>query len=214
MKTLFFVFAAFFPSGQGFAPVQHRVITNLITPLKATFSNDEEPINSSLNRRDFIQVPIKLALLSQIQSRPANAAIGEKVKAPLTFEEAEVKFREGYKTVNYLLDNYDEICEGGGDSVRRYLGTIVGNPPSALVGIGKVMKAFEDKADDFIEFTETSEEVIKTINQADGSAYMSIFVTSSTSYTPPKKYLDEGKIEVKRCKKAMEQLAAMVDIKL
>ena len=98
--------------------------------------------------------------------------------------------------------------------MRRYLGTIVGNPPSALVGISKAMKALEDRADDFIEFTETSDEVIKSINQADGSAYMAIFVTTSTSYTPPAKYFADAKIEVKRCKKAIELLADMVDVKL
>ena len=88
------------------------------------------------------------------------------------------------------------------------------NPPSALVGIGKTMKALEVRAEDFIEYTETSDEIMKTIDQASGSAYLAIFVTTSTSYTPPKKYFDDGKIEIKRCKKAMEDLAKMVDIEL
>ncbi len=132
----------------------------------------------------------------------------------MTPEEAEIKLKEGYKTILYLLDNYEQICEGGGDNVRRYLGTIVTNPPSPLVGISKALKALEDRADDFIEYNEMSEEVIKTINQADGSAYMAIFVTTSTSYTPPKKYFNDALIEVKRCKKALEEVASMVGVSL
>ncbi len=199
----------------GFAPTRaHYRTTAVGTHLKGASANEEESYQYMLNRRNIFQLPIQLTLLSQLQSVPVHAATGEMVKGPLTVEEAEDKFRRGYKTINYLLDHYDEICEGGGDNVRRYLGTIVSNPPSELVGIGKTMVALEDKADDFIEYKETSEEVIKSINQADGSAYMAIFVTTSTSYTPPKKYFDDGKIEVKRCKAAMEQVADMVGIKL
>ena len=144
----------------------------------------------------------------------AAPATMEKAGKKMTAEEAEVQFIKGYETINYLLDNYPQICEGGGDKVRSYLGTIVSNPPSPLVGINKVLKALEDRADDFIEYTELSEEVIKSIQQADGSAYMSIFVMSSTSYTPPQKYFDDAKIEIKRCKKSMSEVASMVGIKL
>eukprot|EP00586_Coscinodiscus_wailesii_P019436 CAMPEP_0172500228 /NCGR_PEP_ID=MMETSP1066-20121228/135999_1 /TAXON_ID=671091 /ORGANISM="Coscinodiscus wailesii, Strain CCMP2513" /LENGTH=243 /DNA_ID=CAMNT_0013274357 /DNA_START=114 /DNA_END=845 /DNA_ORIENTATION=+ len=236
--SLLVALVAFRPFARGFAPaplprhneVLSRTSKTLSTfaGLKATSSSEESSLynrsgsgsGSSNTRRNLIRFPVALLQLAVIGSQihappPVNAAgaVGEKVKA-LTPEEAEVKFREGYKTINYLIANYDEICDGGGDNVRRYLGTIVSNPPSSLVGIGKAMKALEDRADDYIEYVETSEEVIKSINQADGSAYMAIFVTTSTSYTPPKKYFDDGLIEVKRCKKAMEQLAAMANIKL
>jgi hypothetical protein len=209
-----FVLVSAFQKIQGFAPVQLGPRSKNEGKLCATSKTDEESPSVGISRRALMNVPVNLFFLSQLQTLPSNAAQGEKVKAPLTFDEAEIKFREGYKSINYLLDNYEEVCEGGGDNVRRYLGTIVSNKPSGLVGISKVMKAMEDRADDFIEFTETSEEVIKSINQADGSAYMAIFVTTSTSYTPPKKYFDDALIEVKRCKKAMEQVASMVDIKL
>jgi hypothetical protein len=196
---------------EAFLSIQNGVKAPQTSPLKAIRG---EPSNGvSEYRRALLQLPFQLALLTQIQS-PALAAIGEMVKGKLTEEEAETKFIEGYKSICYLIDHYEEVCEGGGDSVRRQLGTIIGNPPSGLVGISKTMKALEDRADDFIEFTETSNEVITSINQADGSAYMSIFVTSSTSYTPPKKYFDDGLIEIKRCKKTMEDLAKMVNIKL
>ena len=176
---------------------------------------EEADADISQVRRDLFQVPLQLALWNLAQTpQSVHALVAEKVKQKLTEEEGEAKFIEGYKTVCYLIDHYDEIREGGGDTVRRQLGTIVGNPPSGLVGISKAMKALEDRADDFIEYTETSDEVIKTINQADSSAYMSIFVGSSSSSTPPKQYFDDALIEIKRCKKTMEDLAKMVNVKL
>jgi len=158
-----------------------------------------------------------LTIVTTLTQNPTQVLASTMEKAnttKLTSEEAALKFQEGYKTINYLLDNYDQICEGGGDNVRRYLGTIVGNPPSPLVGISKVLVALEDRADDFVEYKEMSDELVKSINQADGSAYMSIFVSTSTSYTPPKKYFDDAKVEVKRCKKAMNEVAQMVGITL
>ena len=43
---------------------------------------------------------------------------------------------------------------------------------------------------------------------------MAIFVTTSTSYTPPEKYFKDAKIEIERCAKNMDELAAMIDLKL
>ena len=43
---------------------------------------------------------------------------------------------------------------------------------------------------------------------------MAIFVVTSTSSTPPAKYFNDAKIEIKRCAKAMDDLAVMIDLKL
>ena len=147
----------------------------------------------------------------------ANSAVMEntqtvfKTGQPLTMDEAIARLKEGRKSIQYLLDHYDEISEGGGDNVRRYLGTV--GTTSGLYGIGKVMNTLSERADDFVEYTEVSNEVLKSIQQADGSAYMAIFVTTSTSQTPPSKYFGDAKIEVKRCIKALDELAALVDVK-
>jgi len=61
--------------------------------------------------------------------------------------------------------------------------------------------------------TELSREIETTIQQADGSAYMAIFVTTSTSYTPPEKYFSDAKIEIERCAKSMDELASMIGLK-
>ena len=84
---------------------------------------------------------------------------------------------------------------------------------SGLVQIDKTMKALADRADDFVEYTETQNEVVQSIQQADGSAYMAIFVTTSPSETPPEQYFSDAKVEVKNCIKAMDHLAELIDVK-
>jgi hypothetical protein len=61
--------------------------------------------------------------------------------------------------------------------------------------------------------TELATEVEKTIQQADGSAYMAIFVTTSSSSTPPAKYYKDAKIEIERCAKTLDELALMIGLK-
>jgi hypothetical protein len=134
-----------------------------------------------------------------------------KAGQPLTMDEAVERLKKGRKDIQYLLDHYDEVCAGGGDNVRRYLGTV--GITSGLFGISKVMNTLSERADDFVEFTEVANEVNKSIQLADGSAYMAIFVTTSTSQTPPSKYFGDAKIEIKRCIKALDELAALVDVK-
>lgn len=62
--------------------------------------------------------------------------------------------------------------------------------------------------------TELSREIEQTIEQADGSAYMAIFTTTSTSGVPPEKYFKDARIEIERCAKSMDELAAMIGLKL
>lgn len=69
---------------------------------------------------------------------------------------------------------------------RRYLGTV--GTTSGLFGIQKAMKTLSVKADDIVEYFELSTEIEKQIEQADSSAYMAIFTTTSTSGVPPEKY--------------------------
>ncbi|KAL7535837.1 hypothetical protein ACHAWF_005291, partial [Thalassiosira exigua] len=124
--------------------------------------------------------PVSHAVVLDSSQRNAGTLVD------LTPDEAEARFRAGRESVSYLLDHYDEVCDGGGDNVRRYLGTV--GTSSGLFGIKKAMKALAERADDIVEYTDLSREIEQTIEQADGSAYMAIFVTTSTSYTSPAKY--------------------------
>ena len=132
----------------------------------------------------------------------------------LSNDQAKARIQEGISSLEYLVSHYDEICLGGGDNVRRYLGTV--GTTSGLFGIQKVMKVLQEteKAaiDNIVEYTETMDEVNAAINGADGSAYMAIFVTTSTSQTPPQKYFDDGKIEAQRALKALQDLSQLLQL--
>ena len=169
------------------------------------------------SRRSVVQNTLTLAGFLVVNPSVSHAVMDPSKNAKgtlkeLSMEEAEERLRTGRASVDYLLNNYDEICEVGGDNVRRYLGTV--GTQSGLFGISKAMKTLADKADDIVEYTELSREIEQCIEQADGSAYMAIFVTTSTSYTPPAKYFADAKIEVKRLAKAMDDLAVMLGITL
>ena len=175
--------------------------------------DDVTPANNINRRKALWQAATTTAALlfsTTTTSLPARAAI-EKV-TNLTTQQAEERLRAGRKSIQYLLDHYDQIiAEGGGDNVRRYLGTV--GMTSGLVQIDKVMKVLADQADDFVEYTETQNEVVQSIQQADGSAYMAIFCTFNPSEIPPEKYFADAKIEIKNCIRAMDHLATLIDFK-
>jgi hypothetical protein len=177
----------------------------------------EEP-RDFLTRRNILQsLPLAFFLSQSVGgSKAAHAAMANSQKVfevgkVLTIEEAKERLQEGQKSLGYLLDHFEEISDGGGDNVRRYLGTV--GMTSGLFGIQKVMKLLQTEADDIVEYTETMNEINAAINGADGSAYMAIFVSSSSSSTPPQRYFDDAKIEVKRAVKSMKVLAEQLDVK-
>jgi hypothetical protein len=141
----------------------------------------------------------------------ANAAMKSSqttfvVGKDLTLDEAKERFKEGLASLEYLLGHYDEICaNGGGDNVRRYLGSV--GTTSGLYGIAKVMKTMQEEAADIVEYTETMNEVNAALVGADGSAYMAIF-----SKSHPEQYFGDAKIEVKRAMASMQEIAKQMDI--
>ena len=101
------------------------------------------------------------------------------------------RFKLARDDLNYLLKNYDEISLGGGDSVRRYLGTV--GVTSGLYGITKILKELQDEADDFVEYTENMNEFDVYLRQADTSCYSANFVEFSSAKTKPEKFLNDAK---------------------
>ena len=179
--------------------------------------------SATSKRRDFFRdiVLVSSASLSATaiignSGYVANAAMKSDQKVfevgkDLTLDEAKARFKEGQESLDYLLKNYDEICEGGGDNVRRYLGTV--GTTSGLYGIAKVMKILQAEADDIVEYTEIMNEVNSALVGADGSAYMAIFTGTSTSGVPESKYYADAKIEIKRAIASMQELAKQVNIR-
>jgi len=103
-------------------------------------------------RRSLVKSLICTALVAFSAVPSAHAVMSVDTKttlAPITRLEAERRFQSGRESVQYLLDHYDEICEGGGDNVRRYLGTV--GVTSGLFGIGKALKVLGEDVDDIVE---------------------------------------------------------------
>lgn len=124
---------------------------------------------------------------------------------PLDSASARDRFQKGQKSLDFLLDNYDEIVLGGGDNVRRYLGTV--GTTSGLWGISKVLKKLREEAEDVVAFTDAETEVESALRAADGAAYMAIFVTTSSSSIPPEKYFEDARREAQLAKKYMDDIA-------
>lgn len=115
------------------------------------------------------------------------------------------RFREARKTITFLLDNYDEISRGGGDNVRRYLGTV--GTTSALYGIQKVLKELKSEAEDIAEFMEDVEEFDYYLRAADAAAYSAIFVEYSAASTTPKQYFEDARKAIRQSSIYMEKLS-------
>eukprot|EP00957_Ditylum_brightwellii_P004975 378808-Ditylum_brightwellii.AAC.1 len=110
-----------FPLGNAFSavlPVQRKLRSGIV--LEASSKNDNN--RDELGRRNVFLLPLQVALVGKA-ILPANAAMENtqsifKAGASISDEVAEQRLQEGRKSAQYLLDHYDEICEGGGDNVR------------------------------------------------------------------------------------------------
>ena len=129
-----------------------RAQTTHALQLSQSNSNEDE---SSLHRRSFLSNAISVAGLFTLMPQSSYATVID-VNTPsvgtlksISKEEAEQRFRAGRGSLEYLITHYDEICEGGGDNVRRYLGTV--GTTSGLFGIGKAMKVLGEDVDDIVE---------------------------------------------------------------
>jgi hypothetical protein len=195
------------------------------TETLAASSVAEKSPHHGLTRRSFCQSSLVAAIAGTIlfsnnnfiQPENAQAAMQNSQKVfevgkDLTVDQALDRFQQGQQSLQYLLDHYDEVCQGGGDNVRRYLGTV--GLSSGLYGISKVLRILKEQGDvdDIVEFSELAEELVAAINQADGSAYMAIFTTSSTSGVPPQRYYDDAKIEIEQAMKTMKGIVKQLHL--
>ena len=187
-------------------------------------SSTASSLNSHFDdRRAFMNkllVPATLAGASFVglPTRPAEATIMDNnMKEIKTFqsgemsaEDAKTRFKLAVQDVDELLSNYAEIAAGGGDNVRRYLGTV--GVKSHMYGITKVLKELREEADDVIEFTETSNEFEAYLFQAEGAAYQSLFAEHSSAKSTPETLLATAKKDVINMRKLMGDLATQLHI--
>lgn len=121
------------------------------------------------------------------------------------------KFGEARKSLQYLVDNFDEVSKGGGDNVRRYLGTVVTDAP--MVGIMKVLRDLQKEADDIVEYTETLNDFEYSLRAADTAVYSANFVTFSSARTKPEEYFENAKRESKNMLMYMDAMADQLNYK-
>ena len=147
-----------------------------------------------------------------MQNPPDNVF---QVGKDLSLAEAEQRFQQGQTSLDYLLEQYEMICDqGGGDNIRRYLGTV--GMTSGLYGITKVLKVLQDTPaaqENLVDYTETMEAFNAAVTGADGSAYMAIFAGSSTSTIPTTQYYQDAKLDIQRANHAMQELAKQLELK-
>ena len=150
--------------------------------------------------------PAAATLMDATQDEAKTFSPGTK----LSVEEGKQRFSAARKDVQYLLENYDTICEGGGDAVRRYLGTV--GVSSNMYGITKVVKDLRDEAEDLVEFTECANEFEAYLYQAEGAAYQSLFVEHSSAKGTPATFLATAKKDVVSMQRYMDDLAKQLNL--
>lgn len=192
----------------------HKIVSTALRAYGTSSNND---------RREFLNrlvVPLALTGISTVVSPGMSEATlmsnnVEEVKTfkageKLSTEEAKNRFKLAIADVDELIENYGEIANGGGDNVRRYLGTV--GVKSHMYGITKVLKDLRDEADDIVEFTEASNEFEAYLFQAEGAAYQSLFVEHSSAKGTPQSLLATAKRDVLSMRKFMGELAIQLHL--
>jgi Asp-tRNA(Asn)/Glu-tRNA(Gln) amidotransferase C subunit len=182
---------------------------------------------SAMTRTDFSKSFARILLVSAASSATAilsprivNAvvmdssntpAVFSSTGQPMTVQEAKDRLIEARKSLGELVDNYDEIAKGGGDNVRRYLGTV--GVKSGLYGINRVLKTLQEEANDIVEYTENLNEFDYSLRAADTAVYSANFVEYSSAKTKPEKFFEDARIEINRMQVYLDEMIAQLDLK-
>ena len=167
------------------------------TATARTTEDDATPTRRSFLVKATTTVAATTWSFLQITTSHPTAAIAA-TTPPLNQETALTQWKASVATIDNLLENWTTLSAGGGDAIRKELGTAnFGTSISPLFQIEKVFKVLRDNGDvDLIEFTEKSEEFTETLVRADTMAYSSNFAGGSGKPTPPAVYLEKSRKEV------------------
>ena len=189
-----------------FSPSRKHITTSMsastTTPTTTSLKAPSTTAHAS-TRRSFLDTTI-VATSILTSATPAFAA------AALTPDAALQQWKDSVKTIDNLCDNWDNIAKGGGDNIRKELGTAnFGTSPSPLFQIDKAFKVLRDNDDfDVIELTEQSEELSNALARADTMAYSANFAGGSGKPTPPQVYIDKAKKEVLEMQRISKAVSA------
>lgn len=178
------------------------------------------------SRREWVAIPSSLVVSVFLtdtllnSNKAANAVVmdnssdqaraftaGEK----LGKEAAIARFQRARGDLDYLVHNFDTIVSnGGGDNVRRYLGTV--GVTSGLYGITKVLKELQEEADDIVTFTESMNDFDYYLRSADTACYSANFVEFSAAKTKPEKFFEDAKRDTQNMKVTLDRMASELRI--
>jgi hypothetical protein len=180
----------------------------------ATATSDDASFSN--NRRSFLSkttaaVAATSSLLQVATARPKVASAA--AAAALSPAGALSQWKASVTTIDRLLENWDAITKGGGDAIRKELGTAnFGTETSPLFQIDKAFKVLREGDDvaDLIEFTEQSEEFSSALARADTMAYSANFTGGSGKPTPPQVYIDKSRKEVEGLQRIAKSLSSLL----
>eukprot|EP00439_Symbiodinium_sp_Y106_P087313 s46_g45.t1 len=87
-------------------------------------------------------------------------------------------------------ETFAKVAAGGGDNIRRELGTV--GTTSPLFDAEKAFKSLAEEVEDPELYFETLEKLKEAVSNADADAYSSIFSMNSAAATPPQVYTDRS----------------------
>ena len=124
------------------------------------------------------------------------------------------RFEAGLSELRRLDTDWTTIVKGGGDNIRRYLGTVY-TPPTCSsplcsypIFIDKFVRAHYDDFD-VESFEEPKSMLLEALNQADFLAYSSIFSDYGNGGVG-KDYIASSHVQVKRAITAMEEVLTVL----
>lgn len=128
-----------------------------------------------------------------------NAMDGN-VKKAATPEAAKTQIAAGYKALGALIDDFEKISStGGGDGIRRVIGTVGTASPCYL--IEPAFRLLFDADDSLpMEYIESVESLMQNLASADSEAYSAIFIEFSSAKGKPEDYFKRSKAAVIRAR--------------
>jgi hypothetical protein len=141
-----------------------------------------------------------------LESNPKIFTPGQALGA----EASKERLAQARISLAYLTDNYDTIRAGGGDNVRRYLGTV--GTTSGLYGIMKVLKELQKEAEDIVEYTEVMSEFEYSLIGADTASYSANFVEHSSAKTKPEAFFKDAKREIDNMKVQLDKMVSELNL--
>ena len=152
-------------------------------------------VAKSLSRATFLKmsggvlIPLKPVL---IPLKPANAIDFTPIDKLTPGSKVDALDRLNmYRTeLCVLCRDFDFIKKGGGDEIRRWVGTV---NTQHLYGVNPTLKYLQGEATDIVTYTESMDEFRSLLTSADTAAYSSLFVEFSAAKGTADEYLNIAK---------------------